>query len=163
AQRAARRRLGRREHARVPARRRRRLDGLGGVREALGRTRDRRVHRPGALRGRGAARRRALRPAALDGDSVLPAPTAPQAPPLRPLDKPRAVEVALDLIRSSAIAARSLTGYLDYGDGDAFWRPPRSESRHGPPLGERGFAAPRDTVSRGLDFLAQHRRELPTQ
>jgi len=83
--------------------------------------------------------------------------------PLRPLDKPRAVEVALDLIRSSAIAARSLTGYLDYGDGDAFWRPPRSESRHGPPLGERGFAAPRDTVSRGLDFLAQHRRELPTQ
>ena len=82
----------------------------------------------------------------------------------RPLDKPRALLAALELIAQSAVAARSLTGYLDYADGEPFWNPPRSEHR-----GERGaldhrpFGAPDDTVSQGLEFLGEHRRDLPTQ
>src|SRR5919205_17572 len=43
-------------------------------------------------------------------------------------------------------------------------RPPRSEMRaeHGA-FDERPFAAPTDTVSLGLEFLGEHRRDLPTQ
>ena len=82
---------------------------------------------------------------------------------LRPLDKPRAILTALDLIGASAIAARSLTGYLDYADGEPFWRPPRTEHRAEAGTFERAFTAPEDTVSRGLAFLAEHRRDLPTQ
>jgi hypothetical protein len=82
---------------------------------------------------------------------------------LRPLDKPRALLSALELIAQSAVAARSLTGYLDYAEGEAFWRPPRSEHRADPGEFERPFGAPEDCVSQGLDFLGEHRRELPTQ
>jgi uncharacterized protein (DUF58 family) len=85
------------------------------------------------------------------------------ASPLRKLDKPRAIHIALDLIAQSALAARSLTGYLDYADGEAYWRAPRSEARAEAGLDERGFAAPDDTVSQGLEFLGEHRRDLPTQ
>jgi hypothetical protein len=87
-----------------------------------------------------------------------------EASPLRRLDKPKAMLTALELIAASAIAARSLTGYLDYAEGDADWRPPRTEMRAEPgTLAERPFAAPDDTVSRGLEFLGEHRRDLPTQ
>jgi uncharacterized protein (DUF58 family) len=82
---------------------------------------------------------------------------------LRPLDKPRAILTTLDLIGASAVAARSLTGYLDHADGEPYWQPPRSEHRAGPGAFERAFHAPPDTISRGLDFLGEHRRELPTQ
>jgi uncharacterized protein (DUF58 family) len=82
---------------------------------------------------------------------------------LRPLDKPRALLAALDLIGASAQAARSLTGYLDFAEGEPFWRPPRSETRAEPGNDARSFAAPDDNVSRGLDFLAEHKRDLPTQ
>ena len=82
---------------------------------------------------------------------------------LRPLDKPRALLAALDLIGASAEAARSLTGYLDFAEGEPFWRPPRTEARAEPGTYDRSFAAPADNVSRGLDFLAEHRRDLPTQ
>ena len=82
---------------------------------------------------------------------------------LRPLDKPRALLTALDLIAASAQAARSLTGYLDFAEGEPFWRPPRTEARAAPAKEARSFAAPADNVSRGLDFLAEHRRDLPTQ
>jgi uncharacterized protein (DUF58 family) len=82
---------------------------------------------------------------------------------LRQLDKPRALLTAIDLISQSAVAARSLTGYLDYADGNAFWRPPRSEQRAEPGLFDRTFEAPDDTVSQGLEFLGEHRRDLPTQ
>jgi hypothetical protein len=86
-----------------------------------------------------------------------------EASPMRRLDKPRALLTALDLIGQSATAARSLTGYLDYAEGDPYWRAPRSEARAGPGTYERAFGAPDDTVSQGLEFLAEHRRELPTQ
>ena len=81
----------------------------------------------------------------------------------RPLDKPRAILAALDLIGTSAHAARSLTGYIDYAYGDAYWRPPRSERQAEPGSFDRPFGAPEDTVARGLYFLGEHRRDLPTQ
>jgi uncharacterized protein (DUF58 family) len=82
---------------------------------------------------------------------------------LRLLDKPQAILTALDLIGQSAIAARSLTGYLDYANGEPYWRPPRSETRAEPGTFDRDFQAPEDTVSAGLQFLGEHRRDLPTQ
>jgi uncharacterized protein (DUF58 family) len=86
-----------------------------------------------------------------------------EASALRPLDKPRALLTALDLIGASAIAARSLTGYLDHAEGEVYWRPPRTEHRAAPGTFERAFRAPADTVTRGLEFLAEHRKDLPTQ
>jgi uncharacterized protein (DUF58 family) len=85
------------------------------------------------------------------------------ASPMRPLDKPRAILAALELIGASAAAARSLTGYLDYAEGEVYWRPPRSERLAPSGTFERSFRAPSDTVARGLDFLGEHRRDLPTQ
>jgi hypothetical protein len=82
---------------------------------------------------------------------------------LRRLDKPQAILTALELIGASAHAARSLTGYVDYAEGEAFWRPPRSERLAEPGTFDRPFHAPDDTVARGLEFLAAHRRDLPTQ
>ena len=84
--------------------------------------------------------------------------------PLRRLDKPEALLESLRLIRESARVTRSLTAYLDHADGETTWRPPRSE-RFAPQgtLEGRPFDAPADTVSRALDHLHEHRRELPTQ
>jgi uncharacterized protein (DUF58 family) len=81
----------------------------------------------------------------------------------RRLDKPEAILTALELIGASAIAARSLTGYLDYAEGEPYWRPPRSELRAEPGTFVRAFRAAEDTVSQGLEFLGEHRRDLPTQ
>lgn len=82
---------------------------------------------------------------------------------VRPLDKPGAILAVLELIGASARAARSLTGYLDYATGDPHWRPPRTEHRAQPGSFERPFDAPPGTVSRALEFLGEHRRDLPTQ
>lgn len=82
---------------------------------------------------------------------------------LRQLDKPRALGESVELIAASAIAARSLTGYLDFADGDPYWKPPRTEQRLELATLERPFGAPAGGVSRGLDFLSEHRRDLPTQ
>ena len=86
-----------------------------------------------------------------------------ESSPLRTLDKPQAILTALELIGASAIAARSLTGYLDYAEGEPYWR--RRAPRRAPSPGRSSgrFDAPADTVSRGLDFLGEHRRDLPTQ
>ena len=85
------------------------------------------------------------------------------ASPLRSLDKPRSILTAVELIGASARAARSLTGYLDYAEGEPYWRPPRTEHRAQEGTFDRPFHAPQDTVSLGLEFLAEHRRDLPTQ
>ena len=84
--------------------------------------------------------------------------------PLRRLDKPEALLASLRLIGESARVARSFTAYVDHAEGETYWRPPRSE-RYAPQttFEERPFGAPADTVARGLEHLAQHRRELPTQ
>jgi hypothetical protein len=86
------------------------------------------------------------------------------ASPLRRLDKREALHASLRLIDESARMSRSLTAYLDHATGDTYWRAPRSD----PPaprgsIEGRPFEAPADTVSRGLDHLVQHRRDLPTQ
>ncbi len=86
-----------------------------------------------------------------------------EASPLRTLDKPKALLTAIELIGASGTAARSLTGYVDFATGDPYWRPPRTEHRAEPHTFERPFRAPADTVSRGLEFLGEHRRDLPTQ
>jgi len=85
------------------------------------------------------------------------------ASPLRPLDKPRALLEVLDVVQESARAARSLTGYLDHADGEPYWRPPRTEHYAEPGTFDRPFRAPAGTVSLGLEHLADHRRDLPTQ
>lgn len=84
--------------------------------------------------------------------------------PLRRFDKPGALLASLRLIGESARVTRSFTAYVDQAEGETFWRPPRSE-RYAPQatLDERPFGAPADTVSRGLEHLARHRRDLPTQ
>jgi uncharacterized protein (DUF58 family) len=87
-----------------------------------------------------------------------------QPSPLRRLDKAEALLASLHLIRESARATRSLTAYLDHAEGETQWHPPRSERHVGQiPFEGRPFRAPVDTVSRGLEHLVEHRRELPTQ
>jgi hypothetical protein len=81
----------------------------------------------------------------------------------RTLDKPLALQGARELIGVSAHSARSLTGYLDYADGEPWWKAPRSERADDPASFDRPFGAPADTVSEGLLFLGEHRRDLPTQ
>lgn len=82
---------------------------------------------------------------------------------LRTLDKPAALRAVLELIGESARMARSLTGYLDYAEGEAFWQPPRSERHADRGALDRPFGAPEDTISRGLEHLREHKRDLPTQ
>ena len=84
------------------------------------------------------------------------------------LRKPAAVRACAELIGASAIAARGFVGYLDFalGEDDPFWRPPQSPSevwhiteRH---LGFPEFRAQPDTITRSLEFLARHRRSVPS-
>jgi uncharacterized protein (DUF58 family) len=77
------------------------------------------------------------------------------------LQKPEAIRGAVRLISDSAIAARGLLGYLDEGEGEAFWHPPRSQHLLGDADLERPFEAPADTLARGLHHLVAQRRDLP--
>jgi uncharacterized protein (DUF58 family) len=78
------------------------------------------------------------------------------------LDKPQALAQCVRLISDSALAARGLLGYLDHAEGDgAFWRPPRSERALGSLDLDREFRAPRDTLTSGLSYLIEQRRDLP--
>jgi uncharacterized protein (DUF58 family) len=77
------------------------------------------------------------------------------------LRKPEAIGHAATLIGASAVAARGLLGYFDQGDGETFWRPPRTERELGRLDLERPFQAPEDTLASGLRHLAEHRRDLP--
>jgi hypothetical protein len=83
--------------------------------------------------------------------------------PLRPLDKSRALLEIIDLIGTSARAARSVSGYVDHAEGEAYWRRPRSERLAEPGTFERPFRAPADAVTLGLRHLHEHRRDLPVQ
>jgi hypothetical protein len=82
---------------------------------------------------------------------------------LRRLDKPQALLEIIDLIGTSARAARSVTGYVDHAEGEVYWRRPRSERLAEPGTFERPFRAPDDAVTLGLQHLHQHRRDLPMQ
>ena len=78
------------------------------------------------------------------------------------LSKPSALEETAELLRVSAIASRGIAGYLDFGDGEPFWRPPRAE--HAPwELEERRlFDAPEDNLAQAIALLVERRGSLPT-
>lgn len=80
-------------------------------------------------------------------------------PPYPWLRKPDVLRAATKLISDSGIAARAYIGYLDLGDGSAYWRPPRSQKE----LDEqhRPYAAPRDSLVRAVRHLVDHRRDVP--
>lgn len=77
------------------------------------------------------------------------------------LRKPEALREATRLIGDSAVAARGLLGYFDEAEGDAYWRPPRSQHELDLLDGVRPFDAPEDTLARGLRHLTDQRRDLP--
>jgi uncharacterized protein (DUF58 family) len=76
------------------------------------------------------------------------------------LSKPDAVRIATLLIADSAVAARGLSGYLDFADGTAFWRPPRSQHEDWRSEARRPFGAPQDTLTRSLHHLLGLRPSL---
>ena len=78
------------------------------------------------------------------------------------LCKPEAIRQTARVIGDSAVAARGLLGYFDEGDGNAYWHPPRSTHELGAVDIDRPFEASRDTLARGLRYLAEHRRDLPS-
>jgi uncharacterized protein (DUF58 family) len=87
------------------------------------------------------------------------------APPLPWLDKAAAMRRAVELVIESVAVARGFIGYLDYADGEPFWRPPQSErevwqirERH---LDWPEFRAPADNLDQALGFLGEHRLALP--
>jgi uncharacterized protein (DUF58 family) len=83
-------------------------------------------------------------------------------PPSYPwLSKPDVVETAVKLISDSAIVARAYIGYLDFGDGRAFWRPPSSQKELDEHQG-RPNGAPPDSLERSIRHLVDHRRDLPS-
>jgi uncharacterized protein (DUF58 family) len=77
------------------------------------------------------------------------------------LSKPDAVRTASLMIADSTVAARGLSGYLDFADGeDAYWRPPRSQHGDWRTEPRRPFGAPQDTISRSLRHLLELRPPL---
>jgi uncharacterized protein (DUF58 family) len=82
-------------------------------------------------------------------------------PPYPWLSKPDVVDTAVKLISDSAIVARAYIGYLDFGDGGAFWRPPRSQKELDEHQG-RPYGAPGDSLGRSIQHLVDHRRDLPS-
>lgn len=77
------------------------------------------------------------------------------------LRKWEALEHAVDMVLRSALAARSIPAYLDHADGEEYWRAPRSRRDLWQGAERTGFAAPEDTLARGLAHLATHRPALP--
>ena len=61
----------------------------------------------------------------------------------------------------SALAARSLPAYLDYADGEEYWRAPRGRRDLWQGDERVGFGAPEDTLAQGLERLLRHRPRLP--
>jgi uncharacterized protein (DUF58 family) len=83
-------------------------------------------------------------------------------PPSLPwLCKPDAVRTAALLIADSTVAARGLSGYLDFAEGDVYWRPPRSQHEEWRTQARRPFRAPEDTVRRSFRHLFDLRPSLP--
>jgi uncharacterized protein (DUF58 family) len=77
------------------------------------------------------------------------------------LSKPDAVRTATLMIADSVVAARGLSGYLDFGDGDEpYWRPPRSQHGDWRTEPRRPFGAPQDTIARSLRHLLELRPPL---
>lgn len=77
------------------------------------------------------------------------------------LSKPEAVRTAALLIADSTVAARGLSGYLDFAEGDLYWRPPRSQHEEWRNQARRPFRAPKDTLARSFGHLFGLRPSLP--
>jgi len=78
------------------------------------------------------------------------------------LSKPAAIRACVRTIADSARAARGYVGFLDYGGGERSWQPARSEREVGRQELDRPFRAPEGSLVRGLAFLGEQRRDLPT-
>jgi uncharacterized protein (DUF58 family) len=82
--------------------------------------------------------------------------------PLPWLDKALAMRRAVEQILVSAAEAGGFVGYLDFADGEPYWRPPQGDRKLGEVRDERlpssEFRAPPDTLERSLAHLAEHRR-----
>ncbi len=76
------------------------------------------------------------------------------------LSKPEAVRLAALMIADSTVAARGYTGYLDFAEGELYWRPPRSQHQDWRTEERRPFGAPQDTLSRSFRHLLQLRPSL---
>jgi uncharacterized protein (DUF58 family) len=76
------------------------------------------------------------------------------------LSKPAATRVAALMIADSTVAARGYSGYLDFAEGDVYWRPPRSQHEDWRLQPPRPFGAPEDTVTRSLEHLLELRPSL---
>ena len=77
------------------------------------------------------------------------------------LRKWEALEHAVTIILRSALAARSLPAYLDFGDGEPYWRAPRSRRDLWEGKERARFEAPEDSLDQGLERLTLQRPALP--
>ncbi len=77
------------------------------------------------------------------------------------LSKPLATRVAAVMIADSTVAARGYSGYLDFAEGELYWRPPRSQHEDWRGQPPRPFKAPDDSVTRSLEHLLELRPSLP--
>ncbi len=76
------------------------------------------------------------------------------------LSKPDAVRTAALMIADSTVAARGYTGYLDFAEGERYWRAPRSQHEDWRIEAGRPFGAPEDTLARSFEHLFQLRPSL---
>jgi uncharacterized protein (DUF58 family) len=76
------------------------------------------------------------------------------------LSKPKATRTAALMIADSTVAARGYSGYLDFAEGQVYWRPPRSQHEDWRLQPPRPFGAPDDTVTRSLEHLLELRPSL---
>jgi uncharacterized protein (DUF58 family) len=81
------------------------------------------------------------------------------------LHKPQAIAVAGRLIVASALAARGLAGYLDLGEGRAYWIPPRTREEAARirerDLHRAAYRAPAESLWQGFNHLLRSRYDLP--
>lgn len=86
------------------------------------------------------------------------------APPLPWLNKALALRRAAEIVMESAVRSGGFVGYLDYGEGDPFWRPPQAERRLWELRDERlataVWRAPSDWLERAILHLVEHRRAV---
>ena len=76
------------------------------------------------------------------------------------LSKPAAARVAALMIADSTVAARGYSGYLDFAEGEVYWRPPRSQHEDWRLQPPRPFGAPEDTITHSLEHLLGLRPSL---
>jgi uncharacterized protein (DUF58 family) len=76
------------------------------------------------------------------------------------LSKPKATRIAALMIADSTVAARGYSGYLDFAEGEVYWRPPRSQHEDWRLQPPRPFGAPEDTVTLSLEHLLELRPSL---